>query len=105
MIEKVTHKLDFGKSYYVTSDNEFICDTIITSNEFMSKEYIIINSLSKKRDVSLLPKYRDSHKKDLKKEGLSPNIGVVDLKFLKFIIDNEIEKNEIIFFWIKWTSF
>ena len=105
MIEKVGHKLDLGKSYYVTSNNEFICDSIINSNEVISKKYIIINALSKKSDVLLLPKYRDSHKKYLKKEGLSPNIGAVDLKFLKFVIDNEIERNEIIFFWIKRTAF
>lgn len=98
MIKDETNKLDLNQSYYVKSNNEFISDHIMDNNYFDLNKVVIVNALSNNLKPLLLPKYRDSNKRELKKIGLYPEINVGKSKFLKFLIDREVKDCKVLFF-------
>jgi len=98
MIKDETYDLGLNQAYYVKSGNEFISDDIINNNNFELDKVVIINTLSHNLKPTLLPKYRNNNKKELKKLGIYPEIEVGKSEFLKFLIDKEIKGCQVLFF-------
>lgn len=92
-----------NEAYYLKTNNEFICDEIIEKN--IDNEFLIINSLSKKKETILLPRYKDDNTFKLEKSGILSYYGIGNLQFLKFIIDNETTDFNFIIFGLTGLSY
>ena len=96
-----TYNFDLNQVYFIKTDNEFISDDIIESN----RDVLIINALSSKSNSLLLPKYIIKKRKELIKAGLSKYINVNDTYFLTFLINNEIQRFDIVIFGLMGLSY
>lgn len=90
--------LEFQNVYLIKTNDKFVSDDIINEFEISSDEFLIVNSLSKNHISLLLPSYKKKNKKLLKKVGLNFKMGTSDSKFLKFIVDQEVDEYRYVFF-------
>ncbi len=92
-----------NEAYYIKTNNEFISDEIIEKN--IDNEFIIINSLSKKKETILLPRYKNDNILKLEKFGILSHHGIGNLQFLKYIIDNETADFNFVIFGLVGLSY
>jgi hypothetical protein len=92
-----------NEAYYIKTNNEFICDEIIEENIF--SDFLIVNSLSKKKEIILLPRYKNDNILKLKKNGILPHHDINSTQFLKYVIDNEFTNCNFIIFGLAGLSF